>query len=456
MFVDEGGYRNDDYWQEEGLKWRKFTKAQYPSFWLKTPSGWQYRLMTQVIDMPWDWPVDVKYHEAKAFCNWKSEKTGRLIRLPSEDEWYRLYDEVDPQELTETAASANLHLDHYASSCPVTEFKHGDFYDVVGNVWQWTETAIYPFDGFKVHPYYDDFTMPTYDGQHNLFKGGSWISSGNETRRASRYAFRKHFFQHAGFRYVEAEPLKDVIVSHYEDDKMLSEYAEFHYGDSYFGVPNFSKSLAQIAINAMGNKPAVKALDLGCAVGRASFELATHFEHVTGIDFSARLINFGVQLAEQGVIRYSIADEGDLRLYRERHLSELGLDPVKTKVEFLQGDACNLKPRFTNYDLVLAANLIDRLYEPALFLTTIHERINQGGILMLASPYTWLEEHTKKENWVGGFKKDGENLTTLEGLKMILLPHFDLIDETQVPFVIRETSRKHQHTLSDVTIWVKK
>jgi hypothetical protein len=75
---------------------------------------------------------------------------------------------------------------------------------------------------------------------------------------------------------------------------------------------------------------------------------------------------------------------------------------------------------------------------------------------MLASPYTWLEEHTKKENWVGGFKKDGENLTTLEGLKMILLPHFDLIDETQVPFVIRETSRKHQHTLSDVTIWVKK
>jgi 5-histidylcysteine sulfoxide synthase/putative 4-mercaptohistidine N1-methyltranferase len=456
MFVDEGGYRNDDYWQEEGLKWRKFTKAQYPSFWLKTPSGWQYRLMTQVIDMPWDWPVDVNYHEAKAFCNWKSEKTGRLIRLPSEDEWYRLYDEVDQQELTETSASANLHLDHYASSCPVTEFKHGDFYDVVGNVWQWTETAIYPFDGFKVHPYYDDFTMPTYDGQHNLFKGGSWISSGNETRRASRYAFRKHFFQHAGFRYVEAEPLKDVIVSHYEDDKMLSEYAEFHYGDSYFGVPNFSKSLAQIAINAMGNKPAVKALDLGCAVGRASFELATHFEHVTGIDFSARLINFGVQLAEQGVIRYSIADEGDLRLYRERHLSELGLDPVKTKVEFLQGDACNLKPRFTNYDLVLAANLIDRLYEPALFLTTIHERINHGGILMLASPYTWLEEHTKKENWVGGFKKDGENLTTLEGLKMILLPHFDLIDETQVPFVIRETSRKHQHTLSDVTIWVKK
>jgi 5-histidylcysteine sulfoxide synthase/putative 4-mercaptohistidine N1-methyltranferase len=456
-FVDAGGYTNDDYWQEEGLKWRKFTKAKYPSFWIQSDSGWRCRLMTEVVDMPWDWPVDVNYHEAKAFCNWKAEQTGLNVRLPSEDEWYRLYDVSGVAELTEQQADANLHLDHYASSCPITEFSQGDFYDVVGNVWQWTETAIYPLEGFEVHPFYDDFTMPTFDGQHNLFKGGSWISCGNETQRSSRYAFRKHFFQHAGFRYVVAEPLKEPIVSHYEDDKMLSEYAEFHYGDRYFGVHNFPETLANIAINALSDKPKVKALDLGCAVGRASFELAKHFDSVTGIDFSARLINLGVQLAEQGVIRYSIADEGELRLYRERRLEDLGLQDVSNKVEFLQGDACNLKPHFTGYDLVLAANLIDRLYEPALFLTTIHERINQGGVLMITSPYTWLEEHTHKDNWVGGFKQDGENVTTLDGLKTMLEPYFELAAEPQqVPFVIRETSRKHQHTLSDVTIWVKK
>jgi len=455
-FVEAGGYRNDDYWPEEGLQWRKFTKAKFPTFWIKAESGWQCRLMTEVVDMPWDWPVDVNYHEAKAFCNWKAEQTGLTVRLPSEDEWYRLYDVSGVEELTHQQAPANLHLDHYASSCPVTEFPQGDFYDVVGNVWQWTETAIYPFDEFKVHPYYDDFTMPTFDGRHNIFKGGSWISSGNETRRAARYAFRKHFFQHAGFRYVVAEPLKEPVVSHYEDDKMLSEYAEFHYGDSYFGVDNFPKSLAEIAIAALGDKPAVKALDLGCAVGRATFELAKHFDHVTGIDFSARLINLGVQLAEQGVTRYSIADEGDLRLYHERHLSELGLDAVADKVEFLQGDACNLKPIFTGYDLVLAANLIDRLYEPALFLNTIHERINAGGVLMITSPYTWLEEHTNKENWVGGFKRDGENVSTLDGLKAALSEHFDFVSVQQVPFVIRETSRKHQHTLSDASIWIRK
>ena len=45
-------------------------------------------------------------------------------------------------------------------------------FDVVGNVWQWCETPTYPFDGFDVHPIYDDFTSPTFDERHNIIKGG--------------------------------------------------------------------------------------------------------------------------------------------------------------------------------------------------------------------------------------------------------------------------------------------
>lgn len=408
--------------------------------------------------MRWDWPVEVNYHEAKAFCNWLASKTGELIRLPTEDEWYRLYEHVGMSELTTgQKANANIHLDHAASSCPVNHFPHGDFFDVVGNVWQWTETAVYPFDNFKVHPFYDDFTMPTYDGRHNLIKGGSWISSGNESRKSARYAFRKHFFQHAGFRYVQAEPLKEQVVSNYETDKMQSEYAEFHYGERYFDVDNFPKAIADLAIAAMGDQRKGRALDIGCAVGRCSFELAKVFEHVTGIDFSASLINIGVQLQQQGVIRYSITDEGELELYRERKLDDFVETDIANRVDFLQGDACNLKSQFSGYDLVVAANLIDRLYDPALFLNTLHERINSGGILLISSPYTWLEEHTDKENWVGGRKVDGENVSTLDGLKVILADHFDLIEGPHsVPFVIRETSRKFQHTLSEATIWRRK
>jgi 5-histidylcysteine sulfoxide synthase/putative 4-mercaptohistidine N1-methyltranferase len=456
-FVEAGGYRIASYWSEEGRSWRQFTQAEHPTFWVKKGNDWYLRLMTEELPMPWDWPVEVNYHEAKAFCNWKAETTKQPVRLPTEDEWYRLYDVACLSEVPhDRKATGNLHLDYYASSCPVIEFPQGEFFDITGNVWQWTETPTYPFEGFDVHPLYDDFTTPTFDNQHNLIKGGSWIACGNESIRSSRYAFRRHFFQHAGFRYVVSDAPATLPSSNYETDKLLSEYAEFHYGDTYFDVPNFSKALAEIAIAAMGNRPKRTALDLGCASGRSTFELATVFDYVTGIDFSARFIGQGVQLAQQGILRYTLTDEGELVSYKERTLTGLGLNYVKHKVEFFQGDACNLKSIFTGYDLILAANLIDRLYDPAKLLTGIHTRINPGGLLMITSPYTWLTEHTKKEAWIGGFKRDGENFTTLDGLKEMLGPHFRLVQGPQaVPFVIRETKRKFQHTLAEVTIWEK-
>jgi putative 4-mercaptohistidine N1-methyltranferase len=154
------------------------------------------------------------------------------------------------------------------------------------------------------------------------------------------------------------------------------------------------------------------------------------------------------------MLRYTLADEGELVFYRERTLSGLGLDAVKHRVMFYQGDACNLKPLFSGYDLILAANLIDRLYDPAKLLKTIHERLNIGGVLLIASPYTWLEEHTRRDAWIGGFKRDGESFGTFDGLKEMSGTHFKLIDGLrEVPIVIRETRRKSQHTLSEVTIW---
>lgn len=459
-FVEAGGYESDQYWQEEGLAWRQYSQAKNPIFWLKHNQAWRLRLMTEEIDLPLSWPVEVNYHEAKAFCNWQSTKMGKQVRLPSEAEWYAMYEQAGlSDEKVNGSQIANLFMDHFASSCPVNQFAHGDLFDVVGNVWQWTETPIFPFDGFKVHPLYDDFTTPTYDGRHNIIKGGSWIATGNEALKSARYAFRRHFFQHAGFRYIMTDtPIIDH-ASHYESDKQLSEYAEFHYGDIYFNVPNFPKALSDFAIQSIKNKPTSQfkpttALDLGCATGRATFELAKHFEHVTGIDFSARFIGLALKLAQQGVLRYTMAHEGDLVRYQERNLTTLNLENLAHKIDFWQGDACNLKPQFTGYDFILAANLIDRLYSPRQFLSQIHERLNIGGVLMITSPYTWLEEHTPREEWIGGYKKDGENVTTLGGLKEVLGLRFKLIQApADIPFVIRETSHKFQHTLAEVTLW---
>jgi 5-histidylcysteine sulfoxide synthase/putative 4-mercaptohistidine N1-methyltranferase len=452
-FVDAGGYSNSQFWDEEGQGWLSYTQARMPTFWREQNGRYFLRTMTEEIAMPWNWPVEVNCLEADAFCRWKSTELGQTVRLPTEDEWYRLYEVAGCSEVGELAAG-NLHLDYFASACPVNQFAQGDFYDVTGNVWQWTQTPIYPFEGFEVHPLYDDFTAPTFDNRHNLIKGGSFIACGNESLKSARYAFRRHFFQHAGFRYIVGDEVNQVPQSHYETDKLMSEYAEFHYGDEYFAVPNFPAALVNWVRPFLAGKPRNKALDLGCASGRASFELARDFAAVTGIDFSARFINQGVQLAEQGLLRYTLVEEGDLVSYKSRSLEQLGLAEVKDKVAFFQGDACNLRAEFTGFDFILAANLIDRLYKPSKFLSEVHLRLNIGGLLLIASPYTWLEEHTPKEEWIGGFKKDGENFSTLDGLRQILSTHFRQVAGPQgVPFVIRETKRKYQHSVSEVTLW---
>lgn len=96
-------------------------------------------------------------------------------------------------------------MECWFSPNPVNMFETNGFYGIIGNVWQHCSTPIYPFKGFKIHPVYEDFTTPTFDGRHYMIKGGSFISCGNESFKHSRYAFRRHFHQFAGFRYVESE-----------------------------------------------------------------------------------------------------------------------------------------------------------------------------------------------------------------------------------------------------------
>ena len=96
------------------------------------------------------------------------------------------------------------------------------------------------------------------------------------------------------------------------------------------------------------------------------------------------------------------------------------------------------------------------LYDPALFLTRIHDRLNDDGLLLIASPYTWLEDYTPRDKWVGGFRKDGEDYTTLDGLHDMLAPHFNLLlGARSLPFVIRETRNKFQYSFSELTVWQK-
>jgi len=467
-FMEAGGYQERKYWSEEGWGWVQYRKATMPVFWINNDAtqtsqttsreSYRYRTMLEVIDMPWDWPVDIAYLEAKAFCNWKSEQTGKHIRMPTEEEWQALRNTVDTDQPYWDKAPGNINLEYYASSCPVNRHQFpGGFYDIIGNVWQWTETPIDAFEGYEVHSAYDDFSTPTFDGKHNVFKGGCWISTGNYSIKDARYAFRRHFYQHSGLRYIEAEPMPEIQMNVYEKDDMVAQYIEFHYGDEYFGVPNFPVACIKAVETHIASTKKERALDLGCATGRSSFELAKHFEHVDALDFSARLIQAPSALQSSGIQRFAIQDEGDIVSYKEVTIEELGYSDVKDRVNFMQGDACNLPEKFSDYDMVFAGNLIDRLYDPTLFLDLIKGRIRSGGYLVITSPYTWLEDFTEKDKWLGGYKANtGENYTTLEGLRDALAPEFKPVGDAQdVPFVIRETKRKYQHTVAELSVWQK-
>lgn len=457
-FVEDGGYQTPAYWSEEGSAWRSYEKAQAPRFWIKERDGYQLRTLTRIIPLPLSWPVEVNYLEAEAFCNWKSQKLGIRLQLPTEDEYIRLRDFTKIPPLLEWGEKApgNIDLEGAASSVPVDHYEYGGFYDVIGNVWQWTRTPIYPYEGFQVHPLYDDFTVPTYDGKHNLIKGGSWISCGNLAIQKSRYAFRRHFYQFAGFRYVQSNYDEEIKTSAYMTDALISQYCHFGWGKNTLGVANYPQTCAKIALEYMKDKPKRRALDVGCAIGRSSFELARGFDEVIGVDFSARFIQYAQLLKEQKTLHYTVPTEGDLHSFEEVNLKTYGLKKEAEKVSFWQADACNLKPIYQGFDLIFAGNLIDRLYEPKKFLESLSERLNEGGMLILTSPYTWLEAHTPKAHWIGGFKKDGESVTTLEGLIAILGRDFELIETKDIPFVIQETARKHQYTIAQMSIWQKK
>ena len=135
-FVEDNGYLQTKYWTEDGQAYLKsFENLSYPRFWRrdKDTNKWYLRTLLKEIEMPWDWPVEVNYLEAKAFCNWKQ------FRLLTESEHRLLRDRY----VTDTT-EANHGLTHQ-SPCSIYKYIHGILNDIVGNVWQWTESYMYPF-----------------------------------------------------------------------------------------------------------------------------------------------------------------------------------------------------------------------------------------------------------------------------------------------------------------------
>jgi len=252
------------------------------------------------------------------------------------------------------------------------------------------------------------------------------------------------------------------LMCYYETDSALSDYLLFHYGTPEQLAPyDFSPSGAlHFPVRCvadcleLGRLPSkARALDLGCAVGRSTFELARHCAQVLGIDYSACFVAAARRLQQMGAMPFSYAEEGDLTTPATASVPP---DIDRTRATFERGDAQEVPADFGRFAVVLMANLIDRLQQPERCLLQMERLVNPGGQLILTSPYTWLAEFTPRENWLGGFERCGQRVKTFDTLRQILSPHFELAARKNLPFLIREHARKFQWSVAEATVWIRK
>ena len=244
----------------------------------------------------------------------------------------------------------------------------------------------------------------------------------------------------------------------YESDRQVREYLLFHYGEPDQILPwkhgpraalGFAARCVRELINSSSVGRDARALDIGCAVGRSSFELAGHCREVIGIDFSNAFIAAGEKIRASGSLAYEYAVEGDRTAPATAKIPP-GVDPARLRFE--TGDAMDLREDLGTFDVVLAANLLCRLPDPRVFLERVPQLVKSGGQLLLTTPFSWLEQFTAQAQWIGG--RSGQESD--DELTRLLEPHFELKLCKDLPFLIREHARKYQWSVAWGTRWVRR
>jgi putative 4-mercaptohistidine N1-methyltranferase len=240
----------------------------------------------------------------------------------------------------------------------------------------------------------------------------------------------------------------------YETRRLLDEYLLFHYGEPaevlpWAAGPREALGFAVRTVTELADFSRLSAdgtaLDLGCAVGRSAFELAKHCASVMGIDYSHSFIAAAQELSRTGAMPYQRIDEAAATTAL---VAQVPADGPRDRVQFEQGDAMNLRADLGSFDLVHAANLLCRLTDPALLLARLPALVKPGGQLLLTTPCTWLEDFTPRGNWPAG--------STRDSLRKELSSDFELAQETDLPFLIREHARKYQWSVALGMRWVRK
>lgn len=213
-FVNAGGYRQSEYWCNQGWSWLSENNIEHPVYWRfdKKINHWQVRLFDQWRRLQAKSAVvNVNWYEASAYCQW----AGR--RLPTELEWEVAASAV-PTDDNALLTSEKRYFP-WGDDAPNSE--HANFNgetlgpidvnarpagdsafgcrQMLGNVWEWTDTIFSPYPGF-IPDMYEDYSQPLF-GKVRVLRGGCWATRARLMRNTWRNYYaaeRNDVF--AGFR----------------------------------------------------------------------------------------------------------------------------------------------------------------------------------------------------------------------------------------------------------------
>lgn len=168
-FIAAGGYHNSQWWHPKGWVWRQKHNITQPLYW-QTGTPWQN---TPVCGVSW--------YEADAYACFVGK------RLPTEPEWERVarwQTHTDPLhrypwgQAPLTAQQGNFG-GAMGQVTPVGSYPAGRSHigcdDLLGNVWEWTDTWFDGYVDFVAYPYVG-YSQAYFDQAHRVLRGGSWAT----------------------------------------------------------------------------------------------------------------------------------------------------------------------------------------------------------------------------------------------------------------------------------------
>ncbi len=230
----------------------------------------------------------------------------------------------------------------------------------------------------------------------------------------------------------------------------LSAYAWDHYGglDPAAGAsvspPGAAAALLARGLELAGELPAGPVLDLGCAVGGTTFELARATGRLTlGADLNVGMLRVAARALQRGEVQYPRRRVGVV-YDRRSYAVEL---PAAGQVDFWAFDATAPPLADGTFALVAGLNLLDCVASPLAVLAAIERLLVPGGKAILTTPYDWSPSATAFEGWLGGHSQRGPAEGAAEPvLRALLIPGAHpaslaglrlVAEETDLPWRVR-------------------